>query len=155
MLGKSHVFGVFTPAILAAAALALLAAPAGATVPALSGKYAVADVSICQAVQSGSNPGLLGSLIETTHFDPSTGMVKITGAAIFGYLVVWSGGTTGYQTQAISQTKTYSNTANTLTIGSTTYNIIYGHVKKGIAQSAAVNGIDSNGCVATVTAIHE
>lgn len=141
--------------LLAVAAVMLLAVPVRASVPALSGNYALAVTGICQGVQSGSNPGFLGSLIETDNFDPSTGMVQITGSGISGGLVVWTGGTAGYQTQTISKTHSYSNTATTLTINGIAYNIIYGHVKNGVAQSAVVNGIDGNGCVDTATFTHE
>lgn len=141
--------------LFASIALALIAAPANAAVPKISGKYIVADSGTCQAIQDGSNPGLILSLIETANFDPATGMVKLTGVGVGGDLVVWSGGTAGYQTQTLSKTHSYSNTATTLTVNGNTLNIIYGAVKNGIAQSAVINGVDGNGCVSTVTAIHE
>src|SRR5690348_12667785 len=122
------------PALLMATSLVFLSVPAFATVPIISGKYAVSVSATCQAIQTGSNGGVIESLNEIANFDSANGTVKITGTGIFGYLVVWSGGTSGYQTQTINQDQSYSNTATTITVNGITYNIAYGHVKKGIAQ---------------------
>lgn len=138
-----------------ATALALLTAPAFAAVPAISGKYALGASGTCQAIQSGSVVGLIESLNELANFDSTTGMVKFTGTGIFGDLVVWTNGTSGYETKTINQTQTYSNTATTVTVNGITYNIVYGPVKNGIAQSAIYNGFDANGCPVTGVAIRQ
>lgn len=142
------------PAMVGAAALTLFAVPAGASVPALSGKYALGGSGTCQALESGSSPGAIESVIETAKFDPATGMVKQTATSITGDLLAWTG-TTGYHTKRNSKTVTYSNTATTLTLNGITYNIVYGTVTNGIAQFAAFNGFDKNGCAITATMTRE
>lgn len=142
-------------AVLASVAFALGAVPANATVPVIKGKYAVTGNEVCQAVEGSSTPGLIASFVETANFDPTTGMVAVTGAGSGGYLVVWPGDQAGYQHKTFSKMYSYSNTATTVTIGGITFDIVYGHLKKGVAQSAAVSGIDGSGCVEADTAIHQ
>jgi len=55
----------------------------------------------------------------------------------------------------VSENTTFSNTATTVTIGTTTFNVLYGVVKKSVAQSAVLTGIDSAGCADSLVAIHQ
>ncbi len=145
--------------ILAALASVALASASHAAVPQISGKYATNYSEICQ--QNNPNIPVKGvgatyNQILVANFDPSTGTVTLTGTAVYGPL---TGNYTALTQSSVSQSGTYSNTANTLTMtlsGQTaTFNVAYGPVKKGVAQSAVFGGIDFAGCAASGTAIRQ
>ncbi|HEY5046580.1 MAG TPA: hypothetical protein VII49_00985 [Rhizomicrobium sp.] len=138
-----------------ATTLTLWAMPTwAATVPTISGKYISTFNAICQAVDSNQD-GLIDNGAEVTNFDSSTAMLHTTGYGIDGSLVVWPGGTAGLTQFKLSQTAPYSNTATTLTIDGIVYNVVYGTVKNGIAQSLAISGIGPNGCATAIAAFRQ
>jgi hypothetical protein len=145
------------PAIAASAAALLLAMPASAAVPKLSGNYMVDYNEICQAnTNNGSaTSGETHSEALTVNFDPTSGTATLSGFDVNGALVVSGGVTAGYATTPMSGSGPYSNTKTTITLGGATFNIFYGPSKKGIVQSAVFNGISSGNCAASATAIHQ
>jgi hypothetical protein len=128
-------------------ALALLAVPASAgKVPQLSGKYAFNFNITCQ-VASGDPFGLIETQVVVAKFNPSSGMVTMTGAQSSGELVVGSGGNPGTTTVPISVTEAYSNTDTTLDLQGVTYGAAFGPVAGGVAQSVLISGVPDSGCV--------
>jgi hypothetical protein len=141
--------------ILAAGAFALFAVPAPAAVPKLSGTYIVNYNEVCQAslVNGNNNTGESHSEALTVTFDDSTKTATLSGIDIQGALVDMNGTPSGYTQAPLSGSGPYSNTKTTVTIDGTTFNIFYGPLKKGVAQSAAFNGITTGNCAASAMAI--
>ncbi|MGD0192255.1 MAG: hypothetical protein ABSD74_16055 [Rhizomicrobium sp.] len=143
-------------ACVAATALLILAQPTLAgSVPKISGKYALGFTETCQAVQTGSATGFINNFLVIANFDSTKGTVQLTGTLTAGGLVVWDGALSGLNQSPVSSTVNYSNTATTFTVDGTTYNVAYGPLKKGVAQSAVYSGIgpDGPGCLESGTAI--
>jgi len=145
----------FTIWAAATAAVLLPAHTFAGTVPTLSGKYATSYNEICQ--QNNPNIPVQGTGATYTEavvadFNATAGTVTLKGSEIYGPLV---GGYVALTQSPLSESTTFSNTATTVTIGTTTYNVVYGPVKKGVAQSAVLTGIDSAGCAASGVAIRQ
>jgi surface antigen len=141
--------------IFLAAAAALIITPAWATTPKISGKYVVNYNEICQQndpdIQFASQ-GQTNTETLLANFNSTSGTVKLSGSVTYGPLV---GSYVALATTPMSENTTYSNTATTVTIGSTTFNVLYGPLKNGIAQSAVFSGVSSGLCAASATAIHQ
>ena len=102
------------------------------TVPILSGGYVLTAMENCLPVSSG-----LRNETGTLTFDPKSGTVKIS-------VYLMSG-----DPLTLSQSKgatTYSNSAKTLTLGSTTYQATYGKREKGIATYVSFIAVEGDGC---------
>jgi hypothetical protein len=143
------------PAIAALASSLIFAPALAGSVPTISGKYATAYNEICQANNpSNPTPGVGETYSQTViaSFDSKAGTVKITGTSVTGPLI---GNYVALSQSPISESGPYSNTATTLSIGGATFNIAYGPVKNGIAQTAVFGGISSGGCAATAVAIRQ
>ncbi len=140
---------------LAAGAFALLAVSAQAAPPKLSGTYIVNYNEVCQAslVDGQGDTGESHSEALTVTFDDSTMTATLSGIDIQGALVDMNGTPSGYTQVPLSGSGPYSNTKTTVTIDGTKFNIFYGPVKHGIAQSAAFNGITSGNCAASAMAV--
>jgi len=141
--------------ILLAAAAALFAAPALATTPVISGKYIVNYNEICQQNDAHiqfAGQGQTNAETLLANFDTANATVKLTGSVTYAPLV---GNYIAPATTTVSQSLAYSNTATTVTIGSTTFNALYGPLKNGVAQSAVFSGISSGLCSASATAIKQ
>jgi hypothetical protein len=145
-----------TRLVAASVAVILLATPAFAgKVPALSGAYIVTYNEVCQANTNTQNGGASHSEAVLATFDPGTATATLSGQDVNGALVVISGPPTGYTTSPVEGSGPYSNTKTTLTLGGVTFNIVYGAVKKGVAQSAVFNGITAGNCAASAMAVHQ
>jgi len=125
-----------------------------------------------QSVQSNSTSGntvtlAVGKLVFTqSKTAPDTGTATLNGVGAGGsnVLLVETGsagsGTEGapITQQTNSGNATFSQTLTALTVtlssGSETYNIYYGKVTGGIAQSAVFGGLDSSGCAESYTLTH-
>ena len=125
-----------------------------AAVPKISGNYALNFTEMCQAVEGGTT-GFINNYLVVGDFNDTNMTVQITGTKTAGALVVWNGGTAGLVQSPDSGSTSYSNTATTITVDGTIYNVVYGPSKKGVAQSAQWSGIgpDGAGCLETGTAI--
>ena len=123
--------------------------------PKISGAYAVSYNEICQA-GNPSNPtrgvGETYSQILVAAFDAKTKTVTFKGTSVNGPL---TGPNVAPSRAAVDVASTaYSNTATTITIGKTTYDIVYGPVNAdGVATSAAFGGVSDGGCAASATAL--
>jgi len=118
----------------------------------LSGKYAVRFNEIC--LPNGDAGGAASDDIIVVNFNTAKGTASLNGINDIGELV---GGNGVVTESAVSKSSPYSNTATTITLNGTTLTIMYGPVKKGIAQSFVAGGIDSNqsSCEDTITALHQ
>jgi hypothetical protein len=152
-----------------AAAMLSVASPALAAAPVISGKYLLPVVSVCQpslqvTYTAGSvsniavaSPGSATSVVATAKFDPSTQMVSVKGAQNSGSTLLVSdnlGHSFGapFVTQPVAADFAWSSTGSTVTIDGTVFQAVYGKVKKGVAETFMLAGIDSGGCSVTVNA---
>jgi len=127
--------------------------------PTLSGSYIVAYTQICQGYLGGSSNGSVETMSVTATFTPSTKKVKLVGKSTSGDLLVPKGfvGDVLF-TNAVSTTYSYSNTATTLTINGTVYDIVYGPSSQQITQSFVFSGPDlphGGSCAVSATATHQ
>ena len=97
------------------------------TVPALSGSYLYTASEFCP-----SGDGTLHQLSGSIAFDPATGKAK-------GDFFIVNG--SAPEILHIRSTQTYSNTADLLTLGPSSYHVTYGGVADGIATSANFVGL--------------
>jgi hypothetical protein len=127
------------------------------TVPVLSGKYATTYNEICQAGTNATNPsaGATYNQILVADFDNATKTVRLAGTSVAGPLVVASGAPAKLTQTSINSTRPYSNTATTITIGTDTFNALYGPLILGMPQWAVFGGITSGGCSASAVAIRQ
>lgn len=143
------------PILLAAVSLLFVCGVATAATPVLSGKYVTNYNEICQANGQSGNDGASYAQAVIADFDSAKGTVKITGTSIEGPLTNAKCCSTNYTSSPVSESGSYSNTATAITIGQSTYSIVYGPVKNGIAQSATFVGISNGGCSASAMAVRQ
>jgi hypothetical protein len=144
--------------LLSGATAVLICEPVMAqSVPVLSGKYATTYNEICQAGTNETkySAGATYNQILVADFDNAAKTVKVTGTSIYGPLVVVNGAPTGLTQTSINTTYPYSNTATTITIGSHTFNALYGPLFSGMPQWAVFSGISTSGCSASAVAIRQ
>lgn len=140
-----------------AAAVLFICRPVMAqTVPMLSGKYATTYNEICQARMNTTNDsaGATYNQILVADFDNIRKTVKVTGTSVSGALVV-NGESAKLTQTSIDATYPYSNTATTITIGSRTFNALYGPLILGTPQWALFGGISNDSCSASAVAIRQ
>jgi hypothetical protein len=123
-------------------------------VPTLSGSYALNYTEICQGYLSGTNPGSVTVESVTATFAPHT--LTIAGTKTSGDLVIPKGlvGGTFFQ-NPVSKSYKYSNDITTLTLGGTTFNIVYGPISNRVAQSFVFSGASNAGCAVSATGFHQ
>jgi hypothetical protein len=141
-----------------AAAVLFICRPVMAqTVPVLSGKYATTYNEICQAGTNttSASAGATYNQILVADFDNVSKTVKVTGTSVSGALVAVNGESTRLTQTAIDAMYPYSNTATTITIGSHTFNALYGPLILGTPQWALFGGISSDNCSASAVAIRQ
>ncbi len=146
------------PIFVTAATYSLMLAPASAAnVPALSGSYATSLNEVCQANLNNNevNTGETHSETAIVIFNSNTGTVMLNGTDTSGALVVMGGTPVGYSQSPISGSGAYTNTATTVTLAGQTFNVAYGPVKKGIAQSLTFSGIAAGNCALSGTSIRQ
>jgi hypothetical protein len=162
-------FNRIASAILLAGVAAALPAFAGDTpgTPVLSGSYVTSFTQFCQPnLQatyikgsttlaninlSTSNYGQFEVSALAADFDSSTKTVTFTGSGNSGTAqeITDNNGTLwglNFVNGSVNQSYSYSNTSTTLTINGTDFQIVYGALKKGVAQSATAVGINGAGC---------
>jgi hypothetical protein len=164
-------------AFLGAAALLSLSLPALAagTIPKVSGIYDISYVESCQAIIStttgpsggvGSvNNGKLSDTVGTADFNPTTGMVTITGFQNIGdLLIIQNIGGNAMTQSAVSDSWPYSNDASsvTFTIGGTptVFHATFGKIANGVVKQAILLGTPGNGtlspnCTSVITALQQ
>jgi len=98
-------------------------------VPVISGKYAQSAFLICPN-------GEIVSAALLSHFESATATEIITGIETTQIL-----GVSGSSQSTTNFTTSYSNTATTFTFGANVFNVVYGPVVNGIAESFVFNGI--------------
>ena len=127
------------------------------TVPMLSGKYATTYNEICQAQMNTTNvsAGATYNQILVADFDNVRKTVKVTGTSVSGALVVVNGESAKLTQTSIDATYPYSNTATTITLGSHTFNALYGPLILGVPQWALFGGISNDSCSASAVAIRQ
>jgi len=127
------------------------------SVPVLSGKYATTYNEICQAGTNATkySAGSTYNQILVADFDKAAKTVKLTGTSVSGALVVANGAPAKLTQTSINTSYSYSNTATTITIGSDTFNALYGPLILGMPQWAMFGGISSGGCSASAVAIRQ
>lgn len=146
------------PLLSGATAVLLICGPVMAqTVPVLSGKYATTYNEICQAGTNTTkdSAGATYNQILVADFDNATKTVRITGTSVYGALVVVNGAPARLTQTSINTSYPYSNTATTITIGSDTFNALYGPLILAMPQWAVFGGITSGGCSASAVAIRQ
>ncbi len=139
------------------AAVLFVYAPAVAQplpVPVLSGKYATTFNEICQA---GTNypAGAIYNQILVVDFNKDTKTVSLTGASVSGPLTAANGAPAKLTQTSVNTSFSYSDTATTITIGSDTFNALYGPLIMGMPQWIVFGGINHGGCSASAVAIRQ
>jgi len=127
--------------------------------PKLMGNYILTVNIICQATPSFPT-GAVATRFLTVNYNSDTGMARIDGTQVQGYLIVPAGKKTGFLSIPVSTTSPFSNTATTLTASGVTWSIQYGKVDEyGIAQSYQTTGLyyltDTIPCTGTATALRQ
>ena len=119
-------------------------------IPTLSGSYALNYTEICQGYLSGTSPGSVSVQSVTATFAPHT--LTIVGTKTSGDLVIPKSlvGGTFFQ-KPVSKSYPYSNSTTTLTLGGTTFNIVYGPISNRVAQSFVFSGASNAGCAVSAT----
>jgi len=136
----------------AAAVLSICPPVAAQTVPVLSGKYAATYNVICQAGSTSYPSGATINEILVADFDYDAKTVKLTGTLVSGALTA----TNAKLTQSrVDTSYAYSNTATTITIGTDTFNALYGPLILGTPQWTMFGGIGGDGCSASAVAIRQ
>jgi hypothetical protein len=141
-----------------AAAVLIFCGPVTAqSVPVLSGKYATTYNEICQAGTNATNnsAGATYNQILVADFDTATKTVRLNGTSVSGALVVMNGAPAKLTQTSINASYPYSNTATTITIGSDTFEALYGPLIMGMPQWTMFAGISSAGCSASAVAIRQ
>lgn len=129
----SAAFAAAVP-FLCASAMADSAAPQRnpKSVPILSGGYVLTATENCLPESAG-----LRNETATLTFDPMSGTAKING-------YVMSGDPLSLNPEKGSAS--YSNSSQTLTLGSQTYQAVYGHRDKGVATYVSFMAVEPDGC---------
>jgi hypothetical protein len=122
---KHLAFGAIATVLFCAQAAASSHAPK--IVPALSGSYLYSASEFCP-----SGDGTLHQLSGSIAFDPATGTAKADVFIVNG---------SKPEILRIKSTQSYSNTADLLTLGPSSYHVTYGGVADGIATSANFVGL--------------
>ena len=135
------------------------------TTPLISGPYALLSQATCPAgyiqlpVEPGGQPSQVtsGGEVDTgaysVSFNPTTHMVVGNGFVQTASLLY--SGTNQLTDSTIAITTTYQATATTFTLGTKIYHIIYGFQKVGIAQSFIATYNLQDGCVRSLTGLHQ
>jgi hypothetical protein len=143
---------------LSGAAVLFICAPVMAqTVPVLSGKYATTYNELCQAGTNATSysAGATYNQILVADFNSAKKTVRLTGTSVSGALVVVNGASPGLKRTTINESYPYSNTATTITIGSDTFNALFGPLVAGMPQWTVFGGLSSGGCSASAVAIRQ
>ncbi|HEX3653707.1 MAG TPA: hypothetical protein VHU18_12885 [Rhizomicrobium sp.] len=131
-------FSVRKPLLCMAGILAYAITSAGSaraesrTVPVLSGTYIFNATQNCLPVTND-----LQNITGTMTFDPKTGKMNLLEYITSGNPLTLEKG---------KGTQSYSNSANTFTLGTTTFPAFYGKRAKGIATSFSFIGLIEGGC---------
>ena len=116
--------------------------PAYAATPVISGKYIFRQTTICQPFtgQSSRAEHDMG----TATFNPSTHQVLLNGFAVFGPTFEK---TPAPKRVVLNKTFAYSNTASTFTLGTDTYDALYGRLTRGKANEVYFQAVSDGHCV--------
>jgi hypothetical protein len=148
-VNKAFGAAMFCTAIMGSVALvavgALAAEPPG---PELSGNYTVNGTVFCQPGTTGAKSGAYDVTVGLVTFYPTVGDVALRQTQVLGSVV-----DTTLPFSVLNKTYdyTYSNTATTVTLNNTPYNVIYSEVEGGIAGAVSGVAVDSNGCARSFT----
>jgi hypothetical protein len=112
-------FATFAVSFFTAPAMAQSSQAEPPAVPALKGGYVLTDVQLCI-----SGKGVSSQITGLASFDPTSGTLKLN-----GYIATGDPLTLNH----LKQTLSYSNSATTVTLGDTVYQVTYGKLEKGIA----------------------
>jgi len=110
---------VLAGCLFAATAMAQPSQAKAPAVPVLKGGYVLTDTQMCI-----SGKGQFSQITGLATFDPISGKLKLDG---------YSSGGDPLTLTHIKQTLSYSNSATTITLGDTVYQVTYGKLEKGIA----------------------
>jgi len=104
-------------------------------VPKLKGGYVLTDVQLCVPGKS-QNFQITG----LATFDPATGKMKLNG---------YTAGGDPMTLNHVRQTLSYSNSATTVTLGDTVYQVTYGSLENGIAAYLSLMAV-ADPCAAQI-----
>ncbi|HEX3942510.1 MAG TPA: hypothetical protein VHW69_00340 [Rhizomicrobium sp.] len=102
------------------------------TVPILKGGYVLTATENCLPDSAG-----LRNETASLTFDPKSGTAKIKGYVMSGDPL---------SLNPAKGSASYSNSTQTLTLGSQTYQAVYGHREKGIATYVSFMAVEPDGC---------
>jgi len=126
-------FAAFAVSFSGASAMAQSSRAGPPAVPMLKGGYALTDVQMC-------NSGNSSQITALATFDTTTGKLKLKGYIATGNPVTLD---------TLTQTLSYSNSATTVTLGDTVYQVTYGKVANGIATYLSMIAA-ANPCAAQI-----
>lgn len=110
-------------------------------IPKLMGNYILTVNITCQATPSFPS-GAVATRFLTVNYNSDTGLARIEGTQVQGYLIVPAGKKTGFTSIPVSTTSPFTNTATALTASGVTWKIQYGKIDEhGIAQSYQTTGL--------------
>ena len=126
------------------------------SIPVLSGKYATTYNQICQAGTNANNSaGAIYNQILVVDFNKTTKTVSLTGTSVYGALTAVNGAPARLAQTSVNASFPYSNTATALSIGSDTFNALYGPLTLGMPPWLVFGGISAGGCSASAVAIRQ
>lgn len=145
-------------------------APASAAIPVISGTYVSTTWVFCQPtldVQRSngavdalrlSQPEPASATVATESYDPASHTVTIGGVQSQGTSLLLQHengvGGTPLAEAGISQSFSYSNDLETVTINGVVYHVVWGLKKHDVAQYFVLQIIDANGCVVQSEKVH-
>ena len=141
-------YGVALSAVLFAASAAAGQPPG----PKLYGAYNVNGTVFCQPGKYAGAGGAYDVNVGVVKFNPNNGnnagIVVLQQTQVYG-----SAKSTEVPFSVLNKSYDYdfSNTATTLTLNNSPYNVIYSNIKDGIAGTVSGVGVDTNGCARNFT----
>ena len=133
-------FFIFSSCCLSAPASAKSSQIKTPAVPTLKGGYVLTDMQVCT-----SGKGQSSQITALATFNTTSGMLKLDGYIATGDPLTLT---------RLKQTLSYSNSATTVTLGDTVYQVVYGTLEKGIAADPSLIAADDP-CAAQIWLSHQ
>jgi len=116
--------------------------------PNLYGTYTVTGTVFCQPGVAAGSGGAYDVNVGTIQFNSGAGVIAMQQTQVLGSVK-----TAALPFSVINKSYdyTFSNTATTITLNNTIYNVVYSNIQNGIPGTMLGVGVDANGCARSFT----
>jgi hypothetical protein len=116
--------------------------------PNLYGTYTVTGTVFCQPGVAAGSGGAYDVNVGTIQFNSGAGVIAMQQTQVLGSIK-----TAALPFSVINKSYdyTFSNTATTITLNNTIYNVVYSNIQNGIPGTMLGVGVDANGCARSFT----